>query len=54
VTDFVTYAIELAVGVATLVISFASWRRGSGLKAVAIVLAVAGLAATVHALVRLV
>jgi hypothetical protein len=53
-TDAVTYWIELGVGVATLAISYGSWRRGGTMKVVAIVLAVAGLAATVHALARLV
>jgi hypothetical protein len=52
-TDAVTYWIELGVGMATLAISYGSWRRGGGMRLVAIGLAVAGLAATVHALVRL-
>ena len=53
-TDTVTYAIELGVGVASLAMAWPSWRRGRWFRAVAALLAVAGVAAIVHALSRFV
>lgn len=50
--DAATYATELAVGVATLVAALGA-RRSAAPGWLALALAVAGLAACVHALVRL-
>jgi peptidoglycan/LPS O-acetylase OafA/YrhL len=52
-TDTVTYVIELAVGVASLAMAWPSWRRGGWFRLVGAVLAVAGVAAIVHAVPRL-
>ncbi|MGE5226190.1 MAG: hypothetical protein ACM3OO_04875 [Planctomycetaceae bacterium] len=49
-----TYAVELLVGLACLAGAVPLWRRGGGaLRAAAAVLAVAGIAALVHAVVEL-
>ena len=53
-TDTVTSAIELAVGVASLAMAWPSWQRGSWFRTVAGLLAVAGIAAIVHAVWRFV
>lgn len=45
-----TYLTELGVGIACLAMAFAAWRRS---RAVGVILGVAGVAAAVHALVRL-
>ncbi len=49
----VNAVIETAVGVACLVAAAGTWRR-PGLRIVAVVLAVAGLVAVIHAIVYLV
>jgi hypothetical protein len=49
--DAVVYGIELAVGAACLVLAADAWRRD--LRWVAAPLAVAGLAAVAHAVLRL-
>lgn len=46
--DVLTYAIELAVGLGCLVVAAGLWRRGS-LRALAVLFAVGGVAAAVHA-----
>ena len=51
--DVATYGIELGVGLASLAMSWPSWKRGGTFRAVAVVLAVAGVAAIVHAVPRL-
>jgi hypothetical protein len=53
VSDAVTYSIELGVGVASLAMAWPSWRRGGAFRVVGAVLALAGLAAIVHAIPRL-
>ena len=53
VGDVVTYGIELGVGVASLAMSWPSWKRGGTFRVVAVVLAVVGIAAIVHAVPRL-
>jgi len=50
--EAVTSWIEAAVGVACLIASAGAWRR-SGLRMIATVLALAGVAAVVHAAVAL-
>jgi hypothetical protein len=50
--DAATFWIEAAVGIACLIASAGAWRR-PGLPVVAAVLAVAGVAAVVHAVVAL-
>jgi len=49
----ITYAIEAAVGIACLVAAY-GLRRRPGLRLVAVLLAVAGLVAVIHAIVSLV
>ena len=51
--DAVTYGIELGVGIASCAMALPSWRRGGTFRAVAVVLAVAGVAAIAHAVSRL-
>ncbi|HSL11588.1 MAG TPA: hypothetical protein VLA82_09785 [Actinomycetota bacterium] len=51
--DAVTYGIELGVGLASLALAWPSWRRGGAFRVVGAVLAVAGIAAIVHAVPRL-
>ena len=51
-SDMVTYGIEAAVGVACLVAAY-GLRRRPGLRLVAVLLAVAGIAAVVHAAISL-
>ena len=53
VNDALTYAIELAVGTVTLAAGIAAWRSRAP-RWLAVVLAVAGLAACVHAMAELV
>lgn len=53
VNTTVNAAIETAVGVACVVAAAGIWRR-PGLRVVAVVLAVAGLVAVIHAIVSLV
>jgi len=48
VSDALTYATELAVGLGCLAAAVALWRRGS-FHALAVALAVGGVAATAHA-----
>jgi hypothetical protein len=50
-SQVVTYVIELAVGLACMVGGAAAWRRAS--RGVGVVLALAGAAASVHAIVAL-
>jgi len=52
VGEAVTYAIELAVGVASLAAGVVAW-RSRGPRWLAVVLVIAGLAATVHAIAEL-
>jgi hypothetical protein len=52
-TDALTYAIELAVGTASLAAGIAAW-RSSAPRWLAIVLAIAGIAACAHAVIELV
>lgn len=52
-TDALTYWTELFVGVACLVAALPAWRRGSALRWLAAVLAIAGLAAAAHAVTEL-
>ena len=51
-SDVVTYGIEAAVGVACLAAA-SGLRRRPGLRLVAVILAVAGVAAVVHAAISL-
>jgi hypothetical protein len=53
VNTTVNAAIEIAVGAACVVAAAGIWRR-PGLRAVAVVLAVAGLVATIHGIASLV
>jgi hypothetical protein len=48
VSDALTYGIEAAVGVCCILAAVSAWRRSS-LRWLAVVLAVAGLAALLHA-----
>jgi len=48
-----TYAIELLVGLACLGLAVPMWRHPGALRAASIAFAVAGLAATVHAMAAL-
>jgi hypothetical protein len=54
VADAATYVTEMLVGVACLAIAVAMRSRPGAVRAVGVVLAVAGLAAVVHATVELV
>jgi hypothetical protein len=54
VSDTLTYAIELAVGMGCIVLAAQSWRRHVlSLRVAAALFAVAGLAAIVHAIAEL-
>jgi hypothetical protein len=54
VSDALTYAIELVVGIGCLALAVQSWRRRiSSLGIAAALFALAGLAAIVHAIVEL-
>jgi hypothetical protein len=53
VSDVVTYGVELGVGLASCAMAWPSWQRGGSFRAVGVVLAVAGIAAIVHAVLRL-
>jgi hypothetical protein len=50
--DLLTYGVELGVGIASLALAVPSWQRGGWFRGVGVVIAVAGLAAVVHALSR--
>ena len=50
--DAVNDLIELLVGLACLALAWPAWRRSGGMRVVAVVFAVAGIAAVAHAAVR--
>ena len=54
VSDVVTYGIELGVGLASCALARPSWQRGGSFRVVGVILAVAGIAAVAHAVLRLV
>jgi len=53
VANAATYLTELVVGLGCLGLAAASWAQGGRRRAIAVVFAVAGLAAVVHAVVSL-
>jgi hypothetical protein len=52
--DLFTYGVELGVGIASLALAVPSWQRGGSFRWIAVVIALAGIAAVVHALSRLI